>query len=99
MHTLRNAKIKYEYPMESSHGKEDGYFQTIELDTIMLPEISYWQVGEEYTLVIKVKESRHEVVKNKDSVKEKASFEILEVGSYDHTDISRDKVKSKLGLK
>lgn len=96
---LRKAKIKYEFPMETSHGKEDGYFQSIEFDTEMLPEISSWQVGEEYLLIVKVKQTRHEVVKKENFTKERATFEIVEVGSYDHADVYKDQVKNKLKIK
>lgn len=98
MHTLRDAKMKYDYPMMGPEGKDDGYYQSLDFDISALPEIGSWQVGQEYTLVIKVREKRHELMKSEDKgVKEKACFEVLEVGSYqDGMDEARDKVKNKL---
>ena len=98
MHTLRDAKVKYNYDMPTVAGKEDGYYQSIDFDTTALPEIALWQVGEEYTIILKVRETRHELVKSEDNgIKEKACFEILEVGSFaDGMEENREKVKNKL---
>lgn len=97
-YNLRDAKTKYDYPAGVISGKEeDGYYQQLEFTVDALPEISMWQVGEEYTLVIKVKEKRHELVKDGEKVKEKAFFEVLEVGTMSTIDTEyRDKVKDKL---
>lgn len=97
-YTLRDAEMKYSYDLPVSSSKsENGYYQTIEFDISALPEIASWQVGEEYTLVIKVKETKHEIIKTGKSAKEKACFEILEVGNLsDGNEEYREKVKEKL---
>lgn len=98
-YTLRNSKIKYDYPTPTVSGKEsDGYYQNLEFDTNALPEISSWQVGEEYFLIVKVREKNHELLKSENKgVKEKACFEVLEVGAFiDGMDIFREKVKKQL---
>lgn len=96
---LRDAKVKYNHNISTMvDGKEDGYYQTIDFDVSSLPEIASWQVGEEYTIILKVKETRHELVKSEDNgVKEKASFEVLESGAYtDYNTENIQKVKDKL---
>lgn len=88
--------MKYDYLMPE--GKDNSYYQQIEFDISSLPEIGSWQVGEEYTIILKVREKRHELVKSENNgVKEKACFEILEVGSYtDGIEEQRKVVKDKL---
>ena len=98
-YTLRDAEVKYDYGSPTVSGKgSDGYYQTLEFGVDSLPEISTWKVGEEYTIILKVREKRHELVKSDDNkVKEKASFEIIEVGNYNDDLASyREKVKDKL---
>ena len=97
--TLRDAEVKYNYdmPMVAS-GKNDGYYQTLEFDVSSLPEIAMWKVGDEYTIILKVREKRHELIKSEgNGVKEKACFEVLEVGSYiDGMEEYRKTIKEKL---
>ena len=95
-YNLRDAKQKYgcDGPMVDS---EDGYFNHLDFDVTSLPEIGIWKVGEEYLLIVKVKEKKHELLKVEGSVKEKAEFEVLEVAAYrDEVEMIRDKVKEKL---
>lgn len=98
-YTLRKAKIKYEYPMVSESGKgSDGYFQRLEFNSEQLPEISNWQPGEEYTIVIKVKEVSHEIKSTDGDSKECAYFEVTEVGCMKDEEMMK-MIAKKLKLK
>jgi hypothetical protein len=91
--------VKYDMPMAmSSKEMPDGYYQRLDLTVEQLPEISSWEVGKEYMLVIKVRETSHELEKHMgEGVKEKACFEVLEVGAFtDPTGEIRELVKNKL---
>ena len=82
-----------------SPDKGTGYFHEISFDKMALPEIEYWQVGEEYLLIIKVKEVEHKVEKEGAIVKEKAKFKIMEVGEYkEDFDYSRAIIKEKIEI-
>lgn len=94
-YTLRDAKQKYDHP--TMEGSEDGYYNHLEFDINSLPEIASWQVGEEYILVVKVKQEDYRLVKDENAVKEKATFKVLEVAAYtDELAAQRDRVKEKL---
>lgn len=98
-YTLRDAYIKYDMPMAMSpKDMPDGYYQKLELTVEQLPEVASWEVGREYTLIIKVKEVNHELEKSVDSgVEEKACFEVIEVGAFtDPTAALRETVQKKL---
>jgi len=100
-YTLRNAKVKYMDDVSPSTMDDGEYAQTLRFTTDQLPEIAYWQPGEEYYLVIKVKETEHSIEKKGKEVSEEANFEVVEVGaiSDDSGENYEGKVKSKLNLK
>ena len=68
---MRDAKMPMDMP--------DTYYQTLEFEIEQLPEIAAWTPGEEYTLIIKVREKEHEVSKENGKVKECARFDVLKV--------------------
>ena len=77
-YTLRNAKMKMPGMMNEQMSE---YAQRLDFDTIQLPEVAMWQPGEEYLLVVKVKETKHEITKENGKTEEKACFDVLEVGA------------------
>lgn len=79
-YTLRKAKVKYDYPMVAEGGNEE-YFQKLEFTSEQLPEITMWQPGGEYLLVVKVKETSHEIKMKDGESKECAYFDVVEVGA------------------
>ncbi len=92
MYNLKEAYIKYEHPTVSADDS-DGYYQTLQFDSNMLPELTVWHPEEEYTLIIKVKQKNLDIRKDKSS----AMFEVLEVGAYkDYEEHLKEEVKRKL---
>jgi len=66
-------------PMDSS--KNEKYYPHLDLDNKQLPEISKWQVGKKYTLVVEVKATRKSMREKEGSeAKESMCFEVQRIG-------------------
>lgn len=77
--TLRDATMKYEHPMAVEGS--DSYKQRLEFNSEQLPEISTWQPGGEYLVVVKIKEVTHELKMTDGESKECAYFEVMGIGA------------------
>jgi hypothetical protein len=85
---------------EGSGIKEEVSYQGVRFDIAQLPEIADWVVGEEYELIIRVKETEHSIDEEEGKVKERARFEIRAVGAYEEPEARSSKLaKEKLGLR
>ena len=102
-YTLRDAgeKMMDMESMPSSKGESKKYYPSLYLNVENLPEIAVWEVGKEYTLIIKVKEESHTIDEtHSGSTKESARFEVLKVGAVKSGDDKVEAfVKEKLNLK
>lgn len=75
------------------------FFQSIRFELEQLPQIADWEVGREYTLILKVKETSHNFrdVEGEGQT-ESATFDILKVGVFQPEEVERMRiVKKKLG--
>ncbi len=87
---LRDAKEKF--------GDEE-FFQGVRFELAQLPQIADWEVGREYTLILKVKQTSHNFrdVEGEGQT-ESATFDILKVGAFQPEEVERmEIVKKKLG--
>lgn len=99
-YTLRDATIKF----QSYHDEVPSVdYQRVSFNAEQLPEIKEWQPGQEYLIVLKVRQKDFRVPDKDDSddqSKYHASFEILEVGGVENGSKEiKKKVKEKLNLK
>ena len=92
---LRSAEQFFEGALSPDDG--EGFFHEVSFDTMALPEIVDWQVGEEYLLVVKVREVEHKIEQEGAVGKESAEFKIIEVGAYNEGyDHEREMIRGKL---
>lgn len=97
--TLRDAGQTMMGLTHSGPGKQEKYYQTVSFDIEQLPEIGVWEVGKEYTLIVKVKQVVHSMREEKDNTRERGDFEILKVANYvPEVDEYGPEVKRKLKL-
>jgi hypothetical protein len=82
--TLRKATEEFpSFPGE----KAEEHGQHVTFNVGQLPEISSWEPGHEYMLVVKVMQKAYRVHKQDGDMDESADFEVLEVGAMkDHDD-------------
>ena len=79
---------------------KEKYYQHISFEVEQLPEISMWEPGEKYTLVIEVVQKSHNIDKDGKNVRESAGFEITKVGAVDsYVEDVADRVKKTLNIK
>lgn len=97
--TLRDAGKKMETIGPMMADSKEVYYPSVCFDTKQLPELSTWEVGGEYTLVIKVKEVSHEMFDKDGKVKESAFFDILKVGAYKGDEYYTKEAEKKLRIK
>ena len=91
-YTLRKVKAEdYDSPMGGP------YRQTVRFALEELPETAFWQVGEEYEIVVKVKMTGDKRELEDGEVEEEGKFEIMAVGALD--DSRYDAILEKLGVK
>ena len=99
-YTMRDAASEESYPTVSGGVKSEKYYPTVSFDVKQLPEISLWQVGGEYMLVLKVKQTGYNQNKYMGKVEEKATFEIRQVGAMQNeAKMMEGVVGKKLGYK
>lgn len=99
-YTMRDASSEESYPTVSGGVKSQKYYPTISFDVKQLPEISMWQVGGEYMLVLKVKQTSYNQSKYMGKTEERATFEVREVGSmHNEAKMTDSMVSKKLGYK
>ena len=100
-YTLRDAGSEMMGPV-CADGKmeKEKWYQGMGFDIKALPEIGMWQVGEEYFLIVKVKEVNHSLREDKEGAQESADFEVLSVGAYNpEVDKYGEEVSKRLKLK
>lgn len=100
-YTLRDVGKPMMNMMVDGPSKSEKYYPRVGFDINQVPEISSWEVGGEYLLILKVKEVGHTIEEhNGDGARECADFEILKVGVYKpEVDLYGDDVKKKLKIK
>lgn len=80
--------------------KEEVVFQNLRFNADQLPELSDWKVGEEYMIVLTVKQMEHELEERHGEEEEVARFEVLKVGSYEDAEHEAAKLaQKKLGVR
>jgi len=88
--------------------KSKEYFPSVHFDSKTLPEIKDWEVGEEYVVVMKLKQTSYSEHENDKENTADASFDIVEIGVLDKEDnnetddeedlkISKAKLMNKYG--
>lgn len=88
---------KSDYPMEVADSVP-FYNPSFQLSDKQVPEVSDWEVGESYQIVVEVKMTRKEEYKNNSSTGSSGSFEIISYKAMDSEDMSDDDMETMQGM-
>lgn len=77
---LRDAKKVETYPSGSGIQKEE-YYQKLEFTSQQLPELMLWKPGEDYMIVLKVRQTKYELEKEAKTSEECGYFDVLAVAA------------------